>query len=46
MLLLIVVLNLALIGAAAYFLATLEGHRVGLMISTLDIIKACVVEKP
>jgi len=45
-LLLIVVVNLAFIGAAAYFLATLEASRVSLMISTLDIVKACVVEKP
>jgi hypothetical protein len=44
-LLLIVLLNLAFVVAAAYFLATLETSRVGLVTNVLDIVKVCVVQK-
>jgi hypothetical protein len=43
-LLLIVLLNIVFIVAAAYFLATLEASRGTLVMSTLDIVKTCVVK--
>jgi predicted permease len=43
-LLLIVLINVVFIGVGGFFLAKLEGTRSSLMLSTLDIIKACVLE--
>jgi hypothetical protein len=44
-LLLIVVINVVFIAVGGFFLSKLEGTRSALMLSTLDIVKACVVEK-
>ncbi|MEK1930344.1 MAG: hypothetical protein AAAC47_11275 [Pararhizobium sp.] len=43
-LLLIVVINIAFIAIGGFFLAQLESTRSSLMMSTLDIIRACVLE--
>jgi len=43
-LLLIVVINIAFIAIGGFFLAQLESTRSSLMLSTLEIIRACVLE--
>jgi hypothetical protein len=43
-LLLIVIVNIVFVMAAAFFLWKLEATRSALMLSTLDIVKACVVK--
>jgi len=43
-LLLIVIINIVFIAVGGFFLAKLEGTRSSLMISTLEIIRACVLE--
>lgn len=45
-LLVTVIVNVAFVLAAGFFLAKLEDTRSSLMLATLDIVKACVVEKP
>lgn len=44
-LLLLVIINIVFIGAAGFFLSKLESTRSALMLSTLDIVKSCVLEK-
>jgi hypothetical protein len=41
---LIVIINIVFIAVGGFFLAKLEGTRSSLMISTLEIIRACVLE--
>jgi predicted permease len=43
-LLLIVIINIVFIAVGGFFLAKLEGTRSSLMLSTLEIIRACVLE--
>jgi len=43
-LLLIVIINIVFIAVGGFFLSKLEATRSGLMMSTLDIIRACVLE--
>jgi hypothetical protein len=43
-LLLIVVINIAFIAIGGFFLAQLESTRSSLMLSTLEIIRSCVLE--
>lgn len=44
-LLLIVVINVVFLAVAGFFLARLESTRSSLMLSTLDIVKTCVLGK-
>ena len=44
-LLLLVIINIVFIGAAGFFLSKLESTRSALMLSTLDIVKSCILEK-
>ena len=43
-LLLIVIINIVFIAVGGFFLSQLEGTRSHLMLSTLEIVKACVLE--